>query len=319
MKKRVCFGLVAAFISTPTVFARGWIAYNDSIDVFPDETPANATDFGLGRSYLGEGPSGKLLDFETGEDTGVMVTFEETLSTGSINWATDFASFTPGSDAAEIFEGILDLSGNMSYGDDPGWALDLTFSNLDPDVSYTFAATVHRNGGEDYASRVTNWLLSGAESATYASSEAAHKIDETNLEFSTGNNPDGLVARWTDIQPGADGSFTIRTSHGVGAANGGIPGADAYRGYAGGLFMLEAQSDGVPLMISSVEHDSEANDTILTWPTAANRIYAIDVSDDLLTWSEIAKDLTFESETGTYIEEDIESPLEKRFYRLRIQ
>jgi hypothetical protein len=319
MKNAIIFGLAAASIATPTASAGGWIAYNDSVDIDPNLTPANATNFGLGRSYLGEGDTGKLLDFETGEDTGVLVTFKENFSTGSINWATDFAGFTPGSDAAATFEGILDLSGNMSYGDDPGWSLELVFSDLDPDVSYTFAATVHRNGGGDYAGRVTNWLLSGAEGATYASSAEAHKIDDFNVEFSTGDNTAGLVARWTDIQPGADGSFTIRTSHGVGAANGGIPGADAYRGYAGGLFMLEAQSDGVPLMISSVDYDSGTNETTLTWPTSSNRIYAIDVSEDFLTWSEIVKDLEFESETATYVEEDVMSPSEKRFYRLRIQ
>lgn len=319
MKKIKKLVIVAALMTTPAAFAEGWTAYNDSVDLTPDLTPANATNFGLGRNYLGEGESGKLLDFQTGEDTGVLVTFKETLSSGSINWATDSASFTPGSDAAAIFEGVLDLSGNMSYGDAPGWALDLVFSNLDPDVSYTFAATVNRNGGADYANRVTHWLLSGAESFTYASSPGAHQIDDLNVEFSTGENPDGLVARWTDIRPGADGTFTIRTSHGVGEAKGGLPGADSYRGYAGSIFMLQAQSDGVPLHISSVEHDSEADQTTLSWPTSINVVYAVDVSEDLLTWIEIADNLTFEGDSGSYVEEGVASPLNHRFYRLRVE
>ena len=34
----------------------------------------------------------------------------------------------------------------------------------------------------------------------------------------------------------------IRTSHSVGEANGGLAGAHAYKGYAGGVFMLELQT-----------------------------------------------------------------------------
>ncbi|MEE2615073.1 MAG: hypothetical protein VYC62_05710, partial [Verrucomicrobiota bacterium] len=50
-------------------------------------------------------------------------------------------------------------------------------------------------------------------------------------------------AKWTDISPGADGKIVIRTSHSVGEANGGLAGAHAYKGYAGGAFMLELQGD----------------------------------------------------------------------------
>ena len=46
----------------------------------------------------------------------------------------------------------------------------------------------------------------------------------------------------TDIQPSAEGTFTIRTSHGIGEENGGLPGAHAYKGYAGGLFLLMEQT-----------------------------------------------------------------------------
>jgi hypothetical protein len=63
------------------------------------------------------------------------------------------------------------------------------------------------------------------------------------VEFSTGHNEAGYVAKWTDIAPGADGRVVIRTSHSVGEANGGLAGAHAYKGYAGGAFMLELQGD----------------------------------------------------------------------------
>jgi hypothetical protein len=60
------------------------------------------------------------------------------------------------------------------------------------------------------------------------------------------------VARWTDIQPSEDGKITIRTSHGVGEANGGLPGAHAYKGYGGGVFMLGEQSGSSVVPVDSV-------------------------------------------------------------------
>ena len=117
-------GFLALPLLTQLSFAEGWVAYNDCVDTEPDLTPANATSYGLGRSYLGDGSSGNLIDFDTGADTGVTVTFRENFSTGNtINWAQDFADFPPGTDAAEVFGGILNLTGNMSYNDAPGWSI----------------------------------------------------------------------------------------------------------------------------------------------------------------------------------------------------
>lgn len=298
--------------------ADDWIAYNDSVDTTPELTPANATNFGLGRSYLGDGSSGNLIDFESGADTGVTVTFTENFSTGNtINWAQDFAEYTPGTDAAGIFEGKLNLTGNMSYNDAPGWSMDLTISNLDPNVAYTFASTAHRNGGPDYATRVTNWALNGTESANYACSTGALKISETSAEFSTGDNVDGLVARWTDIRAGADGTFSIRTTHGIGSAAGGITGADTYRGYAGGLFMLMAQTQGAPFAITSITYDDDLKSATITWPTRSGQKYAIDASDDLVTWDELEDDPEIVGNTASFTETEIDAPGGRRFYRVR--
>lgn len=270
--------------------AQEWVACNDCVDTDPVSTPANATSYGLGRSYLGDGTSGNLINFETGEDTGVTVTFTENMSSGSsINWASDFADFTAGTDAQQTFGGKLNLAGNMSYNDSPGWSLDLTFTNLDPSVAYTFAATVHRNGGASYRDRITNWKIMGAKASTYASSEAAHKVSEESVEFITGHNPEGLVARWTDIHPAADGSFTIRTSHGIGEASGGLPSPNAYKGYAAGLFMLVAQEGvGSQIVITDIEHDPAADTAELTWTSSEGELFdvrkSLDLTGDPSTW-----------------------------------
>lgn len=246
MSSRPAVGLLAAVAACvlPVQAARaGWIAFNDSAFKDTQTNAPNVTTFGMGRNFTGEATSGLLKDFGTGDPTPVTVAYTETFSTGSVNSGGDAATYTDGSDAQGLFGSIVDLSGNMSYGDSPGWNVALTISGLDPAKKYTFAATANRNGGASYAARVTNWKLQGADSFSYAASPGARKIGEDSVEFSTGDNSVGNVARWVDIVPGTDGQIVIRTSHSVGEANGGIAGASAYQGYAAGVFLVAEQED----------------------------------------------------------------------------
>lgn len=321
--QRLLLALAAAPLAITSAItpapASEWIAFNDCIDTDPASTPANATSFGLGRSYAGDGNSGQLLDFATGADTGVSVEFTENFSGGNtINWASDFAEFVPGTDAEELFGGILNLAGNMSYNDSPGWSLDLKFSNLEPSRAYTFAATIHRNGGVDYRTRITNWTIIGASSSTYASSTAAHKVSEQSVEFVTGDNTGGLVARWTDIIPAADGTFTIRTTHGVGAANGGLPNPDPYRGYSAGLFLLQAQGLAAEAFtITSIDYNEAEDSASISWASLPGCSYAVDASDDLIHWDELSDNVTADATTTNYTESDLGPGATRRFYRVR--
>ena len=219
-----------------------WQAYNDSANANGGTTDETVTMINVGRSSPGPA-SLELLVFGSGDGTGVTATYEETLSVGSVYWTSDAITFDEESDAAKLFGEALDLTGNISYGDAPGWHMDLILEGLDPNQKYVFAGTAMRGGGAGYAERTTNWRIMGAESFAYASSEGAWKVSEESVEFSTGHNEVGYVARWTDIAPGADGKVVIRTSHSVGEGNGGLAGAHAYKGYAGGAFMLELQDD----------------------------------------------------------------------------
>jgi len=219
-----------------------WQAFNDSANANGGTTDETVTMINVGRSSPGPASS-ELLVFGGGDGTGVTATYEETLSVGSVFWTSDAITFDEEGDAAKLFGEALDLTGNISYGDAPGWHMDLIFEGLDPGRTYTFAGTAMRGGGLGYAERTTNWKIMEAESFVYASSEGAWKVSEESVEFSTGHNEAGYVAKWTDIAPGADGKVVIRTSHSVGEANGGLAGAHAYKGYAGGAFMLELQGD----------------------------------------------------------------------------
>ena len=217
-----------------------WRAYNDcAYEKGIQFQKKNVTNYGLGRGNPFP-EEGQLLQFKAGKETGVTASFVERKSQGNpINWANDESMFDNGSDADKIFKDVVDASGNMSYNDGPGWYLDLIFSGLKPGGVYTFVGTVNRNGGPDYKDRVTNWKIMGAESFTYTSSATAQKVSEDSVEFSTGQNNKGLIARWENIRSGNDGEFLIRTSHSIGSKKGGIKNAHAYKGYAGGLFMLE--------------------------------------------------------------------------------
>jgi len=220
-----------------------WKAFNDSANKNGGTDNPNVTTINIGRTSPGP-TEDVLLQLESGAPTGVTARYEETISTGSVFWTSDPITVDPESDAATLFGPVLDLEGNISYGDAPGWHVDLILEGLDSGRSYTFAGTAMRGGGQGYAERTTHWRLIGADAFTYASSQGAWKVGEDSVEFSTGHNEVGYVARWTGIRPGADGKIIIRTTHTVGEANGGLPGAHAYKGYAGGAFMLELESGG---------------------------------------------------------------------------
>ena len=109
-----------------------WIAYNDCADIDPDLTAENITSFGLGRGYQGDGGAGELLDFETGGPTDVEIEFVEVFSAGNtVNWAGDFSNVGKASDAALTFSENIDLTGNMSYNDAPGWYVDFFFNVME--------------------------------------------------------------------------------------------------------------------------------------------------------------------------------------------
>ena len=164
-----------------------WQAFNDSANKNGMTTDETVTRINVGRGSPGPA-SGKLLVFGGGDETGVTATYEETLSAGSVFWTSDSITFDEESDAAKLFGDALDLTGNISYGDAPGWHMDLILEGLDPNSKYVFAGTAMRGGGAGYAERTTNWKIMEAESFVYASSDGAWKVSEDSVEFSTGHN-----------------------------------------------------------------------------------------------------------------------------------
>jgi hypothetical protein len=204
----------------------------------------NVTTFGVGSGFSGSS-SGELLDQKTGNPTGVIATLTES---GGVVWQPqNSGGFTGGydtaigTDAYDTFNGIADMTGVIYYGS-TGWYVDLVLTGLNPNRTYTFATSASRSrrftdgGGDGYADRNSIYTISGVDAATNASTPGTEQYldDPLSVLFNTGNNHDeGYVARWTDIDPGPDGSFTVRAEAHPDSNDGGR------KAYSFDVFMLQ--------------------------------------------------------------------------------
>jgi hypothetical protein len=194
--------------------------------------PNRVTDYGIGSistdhqdpnaSYVS---SGLLKDYATGANTTVRATLTQDGNviwqpwvgiSGTTHWTGGYDP-TSGTDAYNTFHGIADMTGVIYYGNAPGWWVDVNFTGLDSNKSYTFATSASRakdrTDGEPngYTTRRTLFTISGVDSATNASTPGVEEVNNYSVRFCTGDNHfEGYVARWTGIRPGTDGSFKVR-------------------------------------------------------------------------------------------------------------
>ena len=226
--------------------ATAWTAYNDS--VYDAGTNGyigtNVTEYGIGIGFSGD-TFGELLDQASGTPTGVTATLTES---GGVNWQPSASSWNggydtaAGTDAYNTFNGIADMTGVVYYGPATGWYVDLTFTGLDPAAQYTFATSASR-ANPAYTDRYSIYTISDVDAATNSSTAGTQEYlgDPMAVWFNTGDNHgDGYVARWTTIQPGANGSFTVRAEAHPSANSG-------YKAYAFDVFMLEEEGGTPPV------------------------------------------------------------------------
>ena len=172
--------------------------------------------------YAGNGTdSGTLLNFETGEDTGF------TLTTTGVGVNYGLWSFWPaeGTDAYEIFADRVDftIGGGAEIAIGPGDSYAHSFSNLDVNSQYDYTGTFVRNN-PSYDNRWTLATLVGADSFVPAHSDGIGVVTDglpaNQVAIWTGENSgddQGFVARWSDIDPGADGAFEVIQEHYTGS------------------------------------------------------------------------------------------------------
>lgn len=221
--------LTATFTEAPP-----WTAYND---VSGTSTPANTTEYTIDQI------DGMLKDFDTGAETGVTVTITQS---GTLQNNTTSGSATAvDTDAYTIFNGKVNMQGvvQYNYNNAVDFWMDLTFEGLDPDKTYTFVTTANRAGGTSgdplYTTRNTRYTISDIVSATNASSDGTSLFEGNPyaVYFTTGENTaNGYVARWINIKPSAEGTFTVRAQ----------PNDTIVQTYAFGMFMLQEEVSVTP-------------------------------------------------------------------------
>ena len=191
------YSLVAFAITAAAAPAAPFAAYND-LAWAEGQRSLNITTY-----TRGEG--GALKNYADGATLGATLTLN---MGGDFTGPTMGAEPAAGTDAANVFGGIVDCLGLISYG---ATDLTLTFSGLDPALLYEVVVFGNRNK-PDYTDRITKNAISGADAFVNASSSgtAFSGPSDTSTAVVNGyNTQNGHVARFIDVEPGTDGEFQI--------------------------------------------------------------------------------------------------------------
>ncbi|HUU91758.1 MAG TPA: lamin tail domain-containing protein, partial [Phycisphaerae bacterium] len=246
-------------------------AFNDH--VAGTGTHANAT------SYAANGTvSGPLKDVATGDDTPVTLA----TSASGIHYGDNGAAPAAGTDAYTVFDGYVDFrtatESSIEIAALDGDYYTHTFTGLDtgPDVTYNFTGTAIR-GDTGYTDRWTLVTLDDADGATAAHSSGLGVVvvSPNQVAIWTGYNSaadQGFVAAWTDIDPGADGDFSVISTQYTGPTPGvGSGTADGTKGYGLAGIRLENVAPSGPLSFlkRTGNRDSDGAADFVRSPTAS--------------------------------------------------
>ena len=155
----------------------------------------------------------------------------------------------------------------------------------------------------DAAASVNNWggvfSLSVIDTVTQGSVQI--------ITFDAGTDSDNLDAQLVTFSAEVDGNgalqvFVDQTRPGHHAGISGI--------------VVLAAGQVLPLQISSLVINQEQPGVTIEWKSGTNRIYAIEVSDDLMLWEELDDNVTSEGDTTTFTDTQIPLNSSRRFYRV---
>lgn len=206
---RIMFLCIAA-LCLPALVVADFVAYNDLSGTGGGQSVGNVTNISFSNT-TGVG-SGQLVDHATGASTGVTLQV-----TRFANAHRDDSFSVPAyvGDAAAEFGTILNPNGYIRHDVVGQGYAEMLFSGLDPSKRYTVVITGDRRGGTSYLPRTTRFAISDVDAFVHASSAGIPYSGANWVEFSTGHNIAGYVARFTDIQVGANGQMLVTA--GVGA------------------------------------------------------------------------------------------------------
>jgi hypothetical protein len=166
-----------------------WLAYNDCLREAGDSTAPNVTGWTI-NNYDLDHFTGRLNNFETGSGEGMpTVTFTMGAAGLQVSSGGSGGNPNPGTDAYEVFYGIVDFGPNLVYYGSPGWWVEIEFTGLDPTKMYSFVGTAIRSS--DYPNRKSLFTISDAVTYVNNSSHGVvHKDDDRTIPL-----PGGLVMR----------------------------------------------------------------------------------------------------------------------------
>jgi len=237
----------------------GFVAFNDYVRGAGTHT--NAT------TYVANGTaSGPLKDITTGKNTNVTLSTSHSGAGFSSTSGTQPAS---GTDAYNVFNGYVDFVGSIAL-DNLNEHYTYTFTGLDTGGSarYSFTGSAVR-GGSTYTNRFVLVELVGAVSATPAHSPDStwiRQLSPTQVILCTGQNhtsAQGVVVRWTDIDPGPDGQFSVVSWR----YNGAIPAGGNAGGISYALSGIRLEATGTANWL--VRGGSADNNNASDWSWAA--------------------------------------------------
>ena len=190
--------------------AQPFVAYND-LSWVDGQLSRNitlyTTDHGVGTPP--EGSHGQLVDYQTGVFVSAMLTVEGGNWNGG-NHTKQGSLSEIGTDGHKVFSGKVDAQGVISYSAEE---LKLTLSDLAPSLRYEVILYGNRDrNAPAYDERITKTTLNGVVHLENRSTEGADFAggnDESCVIANGYNRENGFVARFANIDPGADGKFVL--------------------------------------------------------------------------------------------------------------
>lgn len=240
--------LAASASADPSV---NWTAYNDCMGSGGDPSASHITYYmtydedvldGINNVGWTKNPTGLLMDYSTGQWTGVTATM-----TGYNLYPWGSSGTPPTGSAAEaVFGGIVNLSEFQSYySTNYGeyWYYTVTFTGLDPNATYEFVTTANRGNPSYDGKRWAKYSILGADAyANESTGTVAELAGPGVLAMDTGYNGD--IVKWTGVAA-ADGSFSV-VSENIGAPP--AYGTEAFKSYGMQAFQItELEGQIVPV------------------------------------------------------------------------
>lgn len=203
------FSIISAlFLTTFSMNANAatFRAYNDLASNVPNEyAGTNVTDYSLGTT------SAPLIDYATGTQLGYTLSVTGDGTNANVS-GTNSNGFNPnsGTDAYSVFGDNVNMV-RYIQGDGGAGFVNLEFDNLTTTELYEVVVYGERSPATD--GRPTQFTIFGADSFMNESTSGTDFTgsSDPSVSYDTAPNFDvGYVARFTDINPGSDGSFFIQ-------------------------------------------------------------------------------------------------------------